>query len=68
MNAEIVNLYIEKLINYITELTKTNLLQSAQLAYQEKVSRELEGKVQELQTALDKAKARTKKNAVEGEF
>ena len=66
MNAEVVNLYIEKLINYITELTKTNILMSAQLEYQERLNRSLNDKLTELEAALDKAKAKSsKKTAVE---
>lgn len=67
MNAEILNLYIEKLVNYITELTKTNVLQSAQLAYYEKLNSTLNDKVAELESALDKAKSKQKKGS-EGEF
>jgi hypothetical protein len=62
MNAEILNLYIEKLVNYITELTKTNVLQSAQLAYYEKLNSTLNEKVTELEAALDKAKGKQKKS------
>lgn len=61
MNPEIVNLYIEKLINYITELTKTNILMSAQLSYYEKLNSTLEEKVAKLEEALDKAKSKSKK-------
>jgi hypothetical protein len=61
MNAEIVNLYIDKLVNYITELTKTNLLQSAQLSYYEKLNTSLNEKVAELEAALDKVKSRNAK-------
>lgn len=62
MNPEVINLYIEKLVNYITELTKTNLLMSAQLSYYEKLNTTLNNKVTELETALDKAKSKTKKS------
>lgn len=61
MNPEIVNLYIEKLIIYITELTKTNILMSAQLSYYEKLNSTLEEKVAKLEEALDKAKSKSKK-------
>lgn len=58
-NAELVNIYIEKLINYTTELTKTNILQSAQMALLEKMNSEMSAHISELESALDKA---TKKN------
>ncbi len=61
MNSDIFNIYIEKLIHNLTELTKTNILQAAQLEYQVRISNELNNKVQELERALDKAKSKSKK-------
>jgi chaperonin cofactor prefoldin len=55
MNPEIFNLYVEKLINAVTELTKTNLLLSAQITYYERLNSGLNSKVDELQKSLDKA-------------
>jgi chaperonin cofactor prefoldin len=66
MNSEIVNIYIEKLIQMVTELTKTSLLQSAQIAYYEKQNSSLNKQVEDLQRslekALDKANTKTKKS------
>lgn len=53
--AEIYNLYVEKLVNAVTELTKSNLLQSAQLTYCERQIASLNTKIEELQKSLDKA-------------
>jgi len=64
--AEIFNLYVEKLTNSVTELTKVNLLQSAQIAYYEKVNALLNSKVKELQESLEaslnKVDSKSKKN------
>jgi chaperonin cofactor prefoldin len=61
-NAEFFNLYVEKLTNMVAELTKTNILQSAQLTFYERQIASLNTKVDELQKNLDKAldKAATK--------
>lgn len=62
MGPELVNIYIEKLTAFVSELTKTNLLQSAQISYYEQQNNALNSKVEELQRALDKANSKTKKN------
>lgn len=70
-NAEFFNLYVEKLTNMVAELTKTNILQSAQLTFYERQIASLNTKVDELQKSLDKAldKAATKqKKTSETEF
>ena len=63
--AELFNLYVEKLVNSVSELTKTNLLQSAQISYYEKLNSTLNNKVDELQAKLDevlnKTNSKTKK-------
>jgi len=66
-NAEFFNLYVEKLTNMVAELTKTNILQSAQLTFYERQIASLNTKVEELQKNLDKAldKAATKKKSSE---
>lgn len=61
MNSELINIYIEKLLGYIAELTKTNLLLSTQLSYQEKLNTAANEKIIELEAALDKAKFKSKK-------
>ena len=62
MGPELYNIYVEKLTNMVTELTKSNILQSAQIAFYEKQNTNLNNKVEELQKALDKANSKTKKN------
>jgi chaperonin cofactor prefoldin len=62
MGPEFFNLYVEKLVNFVSELTKTNILQSAQISFYEQQNASLNSKVEELQKALDKANSKTKKN------
>lgn len=66
MGPELYNIYVEKLTNAVTELTKTNLLLSAQITYYEQINTSLNNKVEEQQKALDKASSKTKKS--ESEF
>ena len=66
MEAELYNLYVEKLLNEVVELTKTKLILSAQLEFQQKNNGKLNEKISELETALDKAKSKTKKT--DGDF
>jgi chaperonin cofactor prefoldin len=62
MNPELFNLYVEKLLNTVSELTKSTILQSAQITFYERQIAGLNSKVEELQKALDKASSKTKKN------
>jgi prefoldin subunit 5 len=66
MEAELYNLYVEKLLNEVVELTKTKLILSAQLEFQQKNNNKLNERISELETALDKVKSKTKKT--EGDF
>jgi len=52
---------VDKLLGGISELTKNNLMMSAQISYYEKQIASLNSKVEELQKALDKASSKTKK-------
>jgi hypothetical protein len=65
MNPEIVNLYIEKLVNYITELTKTNLLMSAQVTWLERSNGSLNDKIAMLEADLNKLASKQKKKDTE---
>jgi hypothetical protein len=65
MNPEIVNLYIEKLVNYITELTKTNLLMSAQVTWLERSNGTLNDKIAMLEADLNKLASKQKKKDTE---
>lgn len=61
MNPEVLNLYIEKLVNYITELTKTNLLMSAQVTWLERANGSLNDKIAMLEADLNKLASKQKK-------
>lgn len=65
MNQEILNLYIEKLVNYITELTKTNLLMSAQISWLEKNNATLVDKIAMLEQDLNKLTSKHRKKDTE---
>lgn len=54
MNTELINLYVDKLLKEIGELTKTRLLLEAQLQYTELMNSELKKKNDDLQKQLDK--------------
>ena len=68
--AEIFNLYVEKLTNSVSELTRVNLLQSAQITYYERTNTSLNSKVKELQESLDNSlnKVDSKSNKSDNEF
>ena len=55
MSAEIFNIYVEKLIHNVTELTKSSILQSAQLTFYERTNEGLNNRVQELERQLEEA-------------
>ena len=61
MGPEFFNIYVDKLLSGVSELTKNNLMMSAQISYYEKQIASLNSKVEELQKALDKASSKTKK-------
>jgi hypothetical protein len=54
MNPEIVNIYIERLINEVQELVKSKLLIDTQLKYSEMMNNALSEKIKELETQLEK--------------
>jgi len=60
MNPEIVNIYIEKLLNEVAELTKTKIYLSTQLSYAEQLNAQLNEKIQKLEGNLNKKPSKTK--------
>ena len=54
MDVEFVNVYIEKLINEITELTKTKILLDSQLAIASKTLASLKTENEKLQATINK--------------
>ena len=68
MGAELFNLYVEKLLQEVTELTKTKILLSAQLAYYEKLNAELNNRVTDMEKALNKASSKAQKKTDTSDF
>lgn len=54
MNPELINLYIENLINEITEGTKNRVLLQTQLKYTELINSQLQSKITDLEGQLEK--------------
>lgn len=54
MNPEIVNIYIEKLLNEVQELTKTRLLLETQIKYTEMLNSQFQMKLQDVENQLEK--------------
>lgn len=54
MNPELINLYIEQLINEIMEGAKNRILLQTQLKYTESLNSQLQTKITELEAQLQK--------------
>ena len=65
MNPEIVNIYIEKLINEVTEGVKSRILLETQLKYTEKINADLQLQLKELQIQQEKQQKRINKKEVD---
>ena len=66
MSPEVINLYIEKLLNEINELTKSKLLISTQNAYLEMINASLHDQLREanekLEVSLNKKASKPKED------
>lgn len=63
MENDILKVYIDKLLNEVAEQAKHKVFLSAQLDFYKNLSEQLNSKVQELETALDKAKSKKKSDS-----
>ena len=54
MTPELLNMYIEQLLNEITEGAKTRVLLQTQLRYTERMNAELQTKLKELENKFEK--------------
>lgn len=54
MNPDLVNIYIERLLNEVSEGVKVRILLETQLKYTEMMNSQLQTKINELQIALEK--------------
>jgi len=64
MNPEIINMYIERLIKEIEELTKARLLIETQLQYTEKMNADLQTKLKQTEDQLEKQSKKLNKKEV----
>lgn len=54
MNPEIINLYIDRLLNEVVEGVKARILLETQLKYTELMNNQLQTKIKELEAQLEK--------------
>lgn len=64
MNPEIVNIYIERLLKEVEELTKNRLLTDTQLKYTEMLNAQLQSKVKQLEAEIEKNSKKINKKEV----
>lgn len=68
MNPEIVNMYIERLLQEIQELTKNRLLIETQLRYTERMNVELQTKLKETESQIEKLNKKKSKEVATSDF
>lgn len=69
MNAEIINLYVDQLLNEVSEGAKSRILLQTQLKYSELMNTQLQTKIKELESQLEKAnKKKTKEVNTSDQF
>ena len=54
MNTDLVNIYIERLLNEVTEGVKSRILLETQLKYTETINVQLQTKINELESLVEK--------------
>lgn len=54
MNPELINIYIERLLNDVTEGVKTRILLETQLKFTELMNAQLQTKITELESQIEK--------------
>ena len=69
MNSDLINLYIEQLLNEVSEGVKSRILLQTQMKYTEMLNAQLQSKVTELEEKLEKLnKRKTKEVNTSEEF
>jgi phage shock protein A len=61
MNPDLINMYIEQLLNEITEGVKTRILLQTQLKFTEKMNAELQLKITNLESQIEKINKKKQK-------
>lgn len=64
MNPEIINMYVDRILTEVQDLTKNRLLIETQLRYTEKMNIDLSNKIKELESQLEKANKKSGKKEV----
>ena len=64
MNPEILNMYIDQLLNEIAEGAKSRVLLQTQLKYTERLNAQLQSKVSELEEKIEKLNTKKSKKEV----
>lgn len=54
MNTDLINLYIDRLLNEVTEGVKSRILLETQMKYTEMMNAQLQAKIKELEVQLEK--------------
>lgn len=54
MNTDLINLYIDRLLNEVTEGVKSRILLETQIKYTEMMNAQLQTKIKELEVQLEK--------------
>lgn len=63
MNPDLVNLYIEQLLQEISEGAKTRILLQTQLRYTERINAQLQTKISALESQVEKLNKKKSKEA-----
>lgn len=58
MNAELINIYIEKLLNEVIEGVKTRVLLETQLKYTEQINQKLQNELNEIKSEYEEYKTK----------
>jgi hypothetical protein len=65
MNTEIFNLYVEQLLNEVTEGTKSRILLQTQLKYTESLNANLSARIKQLESQIEKQNKKTRNKEVD---
>lgn len=65
MNPEIVNMYIEQLLNEVSEGVKSRILLQTQLKYTESLNANLSARIKQLESQIEKQNKKTRNKEVD---
>lgn len=64
MNTDLINLYIDRLLNEVSEGVKSRILLETQMKYTEMMNAQLQAKIKELEVQLEKLNIKKSKKEV----